>query len=158
MHRHDRQSGQVMIIVAVWLVALIGSAALILLAGSVEWQRNQLQQLADQAALDAALKIGVSCDNAKASTVITEADNFLATQRTRTGALNIGVNWGQARSAGQNVSWGLICTANCGTVAAMWDAWTAHCVDAGCSMAFPFGNTDWPVQAPPASWTKGSNA
>src|SRR5207245_9811727 len=29
-------------------------------------------------------------DNAKASTVITEADNFLATQRTRTGALNIG--------------------------------------------------------------------
>ena len=90
MRRHDRQSGQVMIIVAVWLVALIGSAALILLAGSVEWQRNQLQQLADQAALDAALKIGVSCDNAKASTVITEADNFLATQRTRTGALNIG--------------------------------------------------------------------
>ena len=90
MRRRDRQSGQVMIIVAVWLVALIGSAALILLAGSVEWQRNQLQQLADQAALDAALKIGVSCDNAKASTVITEADNFLATQRTRTGALNIG--------------------------------------------------------------------
>ncbi len=90
MRRRNRQSGQVMIIVAVWLVALIGSAALILLAGSVEWQRNQLQQLADQAALDAALKIGVSCDNAKASTVITEADNFLATQRTRTGALNIG--------------------------------------------------------------------
>src|SRR5438552_4273867 len=90
MLRQKRQSGQVMIIVAVWLVALIGSAALILLAGSVEWQRNQLQQLADQAALDAALKIGVSCDNAKARTVITEADNFLATQRTRTGALNIG--------------------------------------------------------------------
>ncbi|HYR16175.1 MAG TPA: pilus assembly protein TadG-related protein [Mycobacterium sp.] len=90
MRGRNRQSGQVMIIVAVWLVALIGSAALILLAGSVEWQRNQLQQLADQAALDAALKIGVSCDNAKASTVITEADNFLATQRTRTGALNIG--------------------------------------------------------------------
>src|SRR5947209_5888237 len=88
--RATRQSGQVMVIVAVWIVALIGSAALILLAGSVEWQRNQLQQLADQAALDAALKIGVSCDNAKASTVITEADNFLATQRTRTGSLNIG--------------------------------------------------------------------
>src|SRR5437868_15160439 len=90
--RATRQSGQVMVIVAVWIVALIGSAALILLAGSVEWQRNQLQQLADQAALDAALKIGVSCDNAKASTVITEADNFLATQRTRTGALNIGAS------------------------------------------------------------------
>src|SRR5438477_10039137 len=90
MLRQKRQSGQVMVIVAVWLVALIGSAALILLAGSVEWQRNQLQQLADQAALDAALKIGVSCDNAKANTVITEADNFLATQRTRTGTLNIG--------------------------------------------------------------------
>src|SRR5207302_2824886 len=85
-----RQSGQVMIIVAVWLVALIGSAALILLTGSVEWQRNQLQQLADQAALDSALKIGVGCSAGSAGTVITEADNFLATQRTRTGALAIG--------------------------------------------------------------------
>ena len=90
MRPQNQQSGQVMVIVAVWLVALIGSAALILLTGSVEWQRNQLQQLADQAALDAALKIGVSCDNAKASTVITQADNFLGTQRTRTGTLTIG--------------------------------------------------------------------
>jgi putative Flp pilus-assembly TadE/G-like protein len=85
-----KQSGQVLVIVAVWLVALIGSASLILLTGSVEWQRNQLQQLADQAALDAALKIGVSCTAGSASTVITEADNFVATQRTRTGVLNIG--------------------------------------------------------------------
>ncbi len=76
-------------IVAVWLVALIGSASLILLTGSVEWQRNQLQQLADQAALDAALKIGIGCTAGSASTVITEADNFVATQRTRTGALGI---------------------------------------------------------------------
>ena len=85
-----KQSGQVLVIVAVWLVALIGSASLILLTGSVEWQRNQLQQLADQAALDAALKIGAGCTAGSASTVITEADNFLATQRTRTGSLNIG--------------------------------------------------------------------
>ena len=89
MRRRD-QSGQVLVIVAVWLVALIGSAALILLAGSVEWQRNQVQQLADQAALDAALKIGVGCSAGSANTVITEADNFLATQRTRTGTLTIG--------------------------------------------------------------------
>jgi len=85
-----KQSGQVLVIVAVWLVALIGSASLILLTGSVEWQRNQLQQLADQAALDAALKIGVGCTAGSASTVITEADNFVATQRTRTGTLSIG--------------------------------------------------------------------
>jgi hypothetical protein len=78
-----------MVLVAVALLALIGSAALVLLAGSVEWQKNQLQQLADQAALDSAMKIGVSCDAAKASTVITAADNFLATQRTRTGSLSI---------------------------------------------------------------------
>ena len=84
-----RQRGQVLVIVAVWMVALIGSAALVLLAGSVEWQRSQLQQLADQAALDAALKIGVGCSGASASTVITEADNFVATQRTRTGSLAI---------------------------------------------------------------------
>src|SRR5438477_9081501 len=87
--RATRQSGQVMVIVAVWIVALVGSAALILLTGSVEWQRNQLQQLADQAALDSALMIGVGCTAGSASVVITEADNFLATQRTRTGALNI---------------------------------------------------------------------
>lgn len=79
-----------MVLVAVSLLALIGSAALVLLAGSVEWQKNQLQQLADQSALDSALKIGVGCDVGKASTVITEADNFIATQRTRTGALSIG--------------------------------------------------------------------
>ncbi len=54
-------------------------------------------------------------------------------------AWDIGVTWGQARSAGQNVLWGLICTANCGTAAATWDPWTAHCVDAGCSMSFPSG-------------------
>src|SRR5207245_7241025 len=88
--RATRQSGQVMVIVAVWIVALVGSAALILLTGSVEWQRNQLQQLADQAALDAAMKIGVGCTAGSASTIITEADNFIATQRTRTGALTIG--------------------------------------------------------------------
>src|SRR5437667_9037574 len=88
--RATRQSGQVMVIVAVWIVALVGSAALILLTGSVEWQRNQLQQLADQSALDAAMKVGVSCDNAKAAAVITAADNFLSTQRTRTGSLTVG--------------------------------------------------------------------
>lgn len=89
--RHPRvQSGQVLVIVAVWMVALIGAASLVLLAGSVEWQRNQLQQLADQAALDAALKIGVGCTAGSATTVITEADNFLATQRTRSGSLAIG--------------------------------------------------------------------
>src|SRR5438046_7935981 len=87
--RASRQSGQVMVIVAVWIVALIGSAALILLTGSVEWQRNQLQQLADQVALDAAMKIGVGCSAGSANTVITEADTFLATQRTRSGTLSI---------------------------------------------------------------------
>lgn len=87
-----RQSGQVLVIVAVWIIALIGSAALILLTGSVEWQRNQLQQVADGAALDSALKIGAGCTAASAATVITEADNFVATQRTRTGALAIGAS------------------------------------------------------------------
>ena len=71
-----------MVLVAVALLALIGSAALVLLAGSVEWQKNQLQELADSAALDAALKVGIGCDVGKATTVITEADNFVATRRT----------------------------------------------------------------------------
>ncbi len=90
MRRHARsESGQVMVLVAVSLIALIGSAALVLLAGSVEWQKNQLQQLADQAALDSALKIGIGCDAGKASTVIIAADNSVANQRTKTGVLNI---------------------------------------------------------------------
>ena len=76
-----------MVLVAVALLALIGSAALVLLAGSAEWQKNQLQELADSAALDSVLKIGVGCDAAKATAVITEADNFLASRRTRTGSL-----------------------------------------------------------------------
>ena len=76
-----------MVLVAVALLALIGSAALVLLAGSNEWQKNQLQELADSVALDSALKIGVGCDAAKATAVITEADNFLASRRTRTGSL-----------------------------------------------------------------------
>jgi hypothetical protein len=87
--RRNPQEGQVLVIVAVWMLALIGSAALILLTGSVEWQRNQLQQLADQSALDSAMRISVGCSAGSASTVITEADNFLATQRARTGALSI---------------------------------------------------------------------
>ncbi|HKC19423.1 MAG TPA: pilus assembly protein TadG-related protein, partial [Candidatus Dormibacteraeota bacterium] len=90
MRKRQAQSGQVLVIVAVWLVALIGSAALILLTGSVEWQRNQLQQIADQAALDAAMKIVVGCTAGSAATVITEADNFVSTQRTRSGSLAIG--------------------------------------------------------------------
>ena len=47
--RIQQQQGQVMVLVAVALLALIGSAALILLAGSVEWQKNQVQELADSA-------------------------------------------------------------------------------------------------------------
>jgi hypothetical protein len=86
--KRRKQGGQVMVIVAVALLALIGSAALVLLAGSAEWQKNQLQQLADQAALDSALQIGVGCDAGKATTVITEADVFLASQRARTGSLS----------------------------------------------------------------------
>jgi len=83
------QSGQVIVLVAVALLAMIGSAALVLLAGSAASQRNQLQSLADTAALDSALKIGIGCNAAMANTVITEADNFMATQRTRSGALAI---------------------------------------------------------------------
>ena len=42
MRRGGRsQSGQVMVLVAVSLIALIGSAALVLLAGSAEWQKNR---------------------------------------------------------------------------------------------------------------------
>ena len=78
-----------MVLVAVALMAMIGSAALVLLAGSAEWQKNQLQELADSAALDSALSIGVGCDAAKATAVLTRADNFLATRRTRTGALAV---------------------------------------------------------------------
>ena len=83
------QSGQALVLVAVALLALIGSAALVLLAGSVEWSKDQLQTLADSAALDSALQVGTTCTGANASAVITEADTFLATQRTRTGSLSI---------------------------------------------------------------------
>ena len=85
----NSQSGQALVLVAVALLALIGSAALVLLAGSAEWQRNQLQTLADSAALDSALQIGPTCTAGAASTVLTEADNFVATQRTRTGSFAI---------------------------------------------------------------------
>jgi len=84
-----RQGGQVMVLVAVALLALIGSAALILLAGSVEWQKNQLQELADSTALDSALTIGIGCDSTKAPLVIKEADDFLATRRTKLGPYSV---------------------------------------------------------------------
>jgi Putative Flp pilus-assembly TadE/G-like len=77
------QSGQVMVLVALSLIALIGSAALVLLAGSAEWQKNQLQQIADEAALDSALQIGIGCDSGKANAVILAADNSIAKQRAR---------------------------------------------------------------------------
>jgi Putative Flp pilus-assembly TadE/G-like len=90
MRRQARsQSGQVMVLVAVSLIALIGSAALVLVAGSAEWQKNQLQQVADQAALEAALKISIGCDAAKAKTVIDTADTSIGLQRTPTGAYTI---------------------------------------------------------------------
>jgi len=78
-----------MVLVAVALMAMIASAALILLAGSVEWQKNQLQELADSAALDSALSVGVGCDTAKATAVITRVNTFLATRRSGAGALAI---------------------------------------------------------------------
>ena len=88
MSRHGRsQSGQVMVLVAVSLIALIGSAALVLLAGSAEWQKNQLQQVADQAALEAALKIGIGCDAGKATTVINAAETSIGKQRAPVGGL-----------------------------------------------------------------------
>src|ERR1700693_2594365 len=86
MRRHGRsQSGQVMVLVALSLIALIGSAALVLLAGSAEWQKNQLQQVADQAALEATLQIGVGCDAAKAKAVIDTADTSIGKQRAPAG-------------------------------------------------------------------------
>jgi Putative Flp pilus-assembly TadE/G-like len=88
MPRHGRsQSGQVMVLVALSLIALIGSAALVLVAGSAEWQKNQLQQVADQAALEAALKIGIGCDAGKATTVIDAAETSIGKQRTPVGGL-----------------------------------------------------------------------
>jgi len=75
-----------MVLVAVSLIALIGSAALVLLAGSAEWQKNQLQQVADQAALEAALKIGIGCDVAKGPAVVDAADTSIGKQRTPFGA------------------------------------------------------------------------
>jgi hypothetical protein len=87
--RHQEQSGQVMVLVAVALLALIGSAALILLAGSVEWQKNQLQELADSTAMNSALTIGIGCDAAKAPLVIKAADDFLATRRTKLGPYGV---------------------------------------------------------------------
>ena len=87
MPRHGKsQSGQVMVLVAVSLIALIGSAALVLLAGSAEWQKNELQQVADQAALEAALKIGIGCNAAEAKVVIDAADASVGKQRTAFGA------------------------------------------------------------------------
>jgi len=83
------QSGQVIVLVAVALMALIASAALILLAGSVEWQKNQLQELADSSALDSALSIGVGCDTAKATAVITRVNTYLASRRAGAGVLAI---------------------------------------------------------------------
>jgi hypothetical protein len=102
-----------MVLVAVALMALIGSAALVLLAGSAEWQKNQLQELADSAALDSALKIGVGCDAAKATAVITEADNFLASRRTRTGSLVVTAGTCAAPYKGQDTfAGGLTTTIN----------------------------------------------
>jgi hypothetical protein len=87
MPRHRKsQSGQVMVLVAVSLIALIGSAALVLVAGSAEWQKNQLQQVADQAALEAALKIGIGCTFGEAKIVIDAADASIGKQRTAFGA------------------------------------------------------------------------
>ncbi len=43
MRGRNREYGQVLVIVAVWLLALIGSAALTPLNGPVEWPRNQRQ-------------------------------------------------------------------------------------------------------------------
>src|SRR5256885_15551543 len=79
-----RERGQVLVIVAVWMLALIGSAALVLLTGSVEWQRNQLQQLADGAATASTLTIRVGCTPGSASPGTTQADAFPATQPTPT--------------------------------------------------------------------------
>jgi hypothetical protein len=75
-----------MVLVAVSLIALIGSAALVLVAGSAEWQKNQLQQVADQAALEAALQIGIGCNAAEAKIVIDAADASIGKQRTASGA------------------------------------------------------------------------
>jgi hypothetical protein len=83
----NSQSGQVMVLVAVSLIALIGAAALVLVAGSAEWQKNQLQQVADQAALEAALKITIGCDAGKATTVINAAETSIGKQRTPVGGL-----------------------------------------------------------------------
>jgi hypothetical protein len=66
-----------MVLIALVMVALVGAAALALAAGAVQWNRRELHELADAAAIDASLKITNGCDATRAATVIDEADTFV---------------------------------------------------------------------------------
>lgn len=74
------QSGQVLVIVAGAMVAILAMVALILMGGTAYWERRHLQELADSAVLAAAIKAGGTCNQAQALVVANEARGVLAAQ------------------------------------------------------------------------------
>jgi Putative Flp pilus-assembly TadE/G-like len=78
--RRRKQSGQVMVLVAGGMVAILAMVALVLMGGATYWERRHLQELADSAALAASIKAGGPCTPAQALIVADMARNVLEAQ------------------------------------------------------------------------------
>jgi Putative Flp pilus-assembly TadE/G-like len=75
-----RQSGQVMVLIAGGMVAILAMVALVLMGGASYWERRHLQELADSAVLAASIKAGGPCSTAQAMRVADMARNVLEAQ------------------------------------------------------------------------------
>ena len=62
-HKNDRDSGQIVVLVALFLVALTAMAALVLDGGNLYLVRRRMQNAADSGALAVAYRLGWEDDN-----------------------------------------------------------------------------------------------
>jgi Putative Flp pilus-assembly TadE/G-like len=78
--RHRHQRGQAVVVVSAAMIALLAMLALVLMGGSLYWERRHLQELADSGALAGSIQAGGLCSLAQAQTVANGARNVLEAQ------------------------------------------------------------------------------
>ena len=69
-----------MVVVAAAMVGMLAMLALVLMGGSLYWERRHLQELADSAALAGSIQAGGLCSPAQAAAVAQSASSVLAAQ------------------------------------------------------------------------------
>jgi putative Flp pilus-assembly TadE/G-like protein len=123
--RKGAQGGQVVVLIAIGMAAMVGIVGLVLVGGMLYWQQRSLQIVADAAALAGSQHISAACNTSQATAVLTAADSVLR--------VNLGGGSGVTITAG-----------NCSTTAYVGTA--SYPAGIAATLTYPYQGFDSEVQ------------